>query len=171
MGNEMVMYRAGELRSEGYSPSEALSTAWDEFRGGEGDEDDDEELALVPAKRRHNPKAEKVIESDSAILLLGVAAAGAWLWWYYSKNKRWPWQSSAQPTTGQLMALRNRYQQNQVQRQRRTTGLTESANGYLWSSAPAGDPRATNIRPSGGYVTDVLPPSDDLPGGLHIIGT
>ena len=83
-----VMSRAGELRSQGYDKSTALSMAWTDILGDDDYEDDDEEDDLYPVKKRRksNPTAE------SSLPTIGIAAAGYLLWCFMaSVAKGLPW--------------------------------------------------------------------------------
>ena len=75
-----VMSRAGELRGEGLDASEALSQAWDEFRG---EDNPGEYLALL----ENNP----VSKATGLPAILVIAGIGLVI--YRLVKKEWPWQS------------------------------------------------------------------------------
>ena len=84
-----VMSRAGELRSEGYDKSTALSMAWDEIGDLDDEEDELEFDEIIPqSRKRRNPKAE-----DSGIGVIALVGVGAYLLWCFmaSVKKGLPW--------------------------------------------------------------------------------
>jgi hypothetical protein len=83
-----VMSRAGELRSEGYDASEALSQAWSEAKGE--DNPDDDYLEVLPEKRRS--KVEFQPSAFSWLLLLAGAGYLGWCAYIKSKTGSWNWQ-------------------------------------------------------------------------------
>jgi len=87
-----VMSRAGELRSEGYDPGDALSMAWQEIEGDGADAGGDYDL-MAESRPRRRPRASNPTEPDSGlglILLLGLAGYLAWCF-FTSSYKGLPW--------------------------------------------------------------------------------
>lgn len=82
-----VMSRAGELRSEGYDKSTALSMAWDDILGDDYEDEDDSFEVLPQSRRRSNPT------SESSLPTIGIAALVGYLFWCFftSTYKGLPW--------------------------------------------------------------------------------
>ena len=89
-----VMSRAGELRSQGYDASDALSMAWSELEGDGADAGEDYDLMLETRPKGRRPRASNPSSETSivgVVLIVGALAYFGACVYQWSKTKTWSW--------------------------------------------------------------------------------